>query len=141
MHPTLATLMVAKDAAEQGDTWTRFEMLDALVEVEYGYHIGYANDDGTWATSRSWLSCAWCGGKHRGVISEEHKQANDCASHVFCRDGVWYAVGGYGSTHHDMTLYRFVQNVPREPADPVCDACLNVRLAGGDMVIEQEGVL
>jgi hypothetical protein len=139
MHPTLATLMVAADARESGDEPTRRELLDGLIDAEHVGFLGYGTSDGEWESPRSWISCAWCTGRYYGAFG--NKQATDCASSVWQRDGAWFAVGHYGSRSHDMTLYRFVQNEPREAADPVCDACLNVRLASGDLIIEREDVL
>lgn len=127
--------MVAKDAAESDDSETRDRLLDELVDVEHVERTtGSCRDE--WVNA---VFCVWC--KTRYPHGMGPTQATDCASVVYERDGEWFAVGCYGSRAHDMSLYRFVQNAPAERADPVCDACLNVRLAGGDMVLVDEVAL
>lgn len=46
--------------------------------------------------------------------------------------GTWVANGHYGC-RYDCEIYRFIQNPPTAPADPVCDSCVSERLAAGDL--------
>ena len=47
--------------------------------------------------------------------------------------GTWLVKGHYGSTSYDCDLFRFVQNAPITPAEPVCDDCIGERLVAGDL--------
>ena len=133
MNPTLAALMVARDAGEQGDEETRVRILDELVEIAHRERIGRFYED-EWVGH---VTCSWCKSRHM-MIMNGPTQGVDCCAHVFERDGQWWLAGGYGSTVADMTLFKFVKKPPREPANPVCDACIRVLLSSGDLVEERE---
>jgi hypothetical protein len=60
-------------------------------------------------------------------------QGSHCASDVVREDDKWVVRCGYGS-ENDMNKYAFVTNPPSEPADPVCDECVDQRLIMGDLV-------
>jgi hypothetical protein len=99
--------------------------------------------------------CVWCGNRHRSVLPTDighDTQGDACAASVFRVDeiilerirlvagsmvpiaiGEWLVHGNYGSSDYDCKLFRFVQNVPSVPADPVCDNCIGERLVVGDL--------
>jgi hypothetical protein len=82
--------------------------------------------------------CEWCKNRFRSIIpydtGEKPTQGDDCAASVYQKDGEWYVAGHYGSGHFDMDRLRFIANHPTAPLDPVCDQCLNERIAVGDLV-------
>lgn len=53
----------------------------------------------------------------------------------------WFVQGHYGSGHFDMALYKFVKNPPTEPADPVCDACVQRRIDAADLELITDHML
>jgi len=65
---------------------------------------------------------------------EKPTQGDDCAASIYQKDGEWYVAGHYGSGHFDMDRLRFIANHPTAPLDPVCDQCLNERIAVGDLI-------
>lgn len=44
----------------------------------------------------------------------------------------WLVQGHYGS-NYDCALFRFVQNMPTAPAEPICDNCIGERIVAGDL--------
>lgn len=81
------------------------------------------------------VRCAWCKNRYRAAVEEANvTQGTDCAASVWNERGTWLIQGHYGSRSHDAMRFRFVQNVPLAPADPVCDICIDERLSAGDLV-------
>jgi hypothetical protein len=116
------------------------------------------------------VRCAWCdyvghdcGGGARDPESDEPyvpRNGDDVACSVWRGSGTtrelrdlegprlftfdtdtWFVQGHYGSGHFDMALYRFVKNLPSEPADPVCDSCVQKRIDAGDLELVTEHAL
>ena len=78
--------------------------------------------------------CAWCGNRYRSAVEEANvTQGTDCAATVWTKDGEWFVQGHYGSRSYDTDRFRFVQNVPLAPANPVCDVCIDERIFVGDL--------
>ena len=99
--------------------------------------------------------CAWCRNRHRSIEPPSNdRQGDACAASVFqvtedvlsrMRDphiarerprlqlGEWLVQGHYGSSDYDCRLFRFVQNPPTRPADPICDNCVGEREVSGDL--------
>ena len=92
--------------------------------------------------------CQWCNNKHRGVGLDDDTLGDSCATNVWqvteetrlrlaekgviSKVGEWMANAHYGS-NDDTSLWRWVKNFPKAPADPVCDNCIGERLVAGDL--------
>lgn len=106
------------------------------------------------------VRCAWCDYVGYAIFVPDDgrpaTQGDDVASSVWRSSGgstdnahgtvafdadTWYAQGHYGSSHFDMDLFRFVKNPPTEPADPVCDGCIQKRVDAGDLELISDNIL
>lgn len=82
------------------------------------------------------VTCAWCKQQYKPAYAHAEEgmtQGCDCACEVTEKEGVWFVQGHYGSGGYDCERWRFVKNAPTENADPVCDACIKLREAAGDL--------
>lgn len=99
--------------------------------------------------------CMWCNNKHRSSFAsaelpdDDHTLGDACATNVWqvteetqarlaqkdvpANVGDWMANAHYGS-NDDCTLWKWVQNFPTAPADPVCDNCIGERVCADDLV-------
>lgn len=78
------------------------------------------------------VTCNWCGKKSRQIYSPT--QGDDCAASIWKgKGGRWFVQGHYGSTRHDTVRYVFVRNEPSQPADPVCDNCIDGLIMSGSI--------
>lgn len=108
--------------------------------------------------SRFWrpVVCQWCNNKHRTMFPDdvenegggtngdgcaasvwqvtEETKARLAAKGVTVEVGDWMANGHYGDNWLDCTLWKWVQNHPQAPADPVCNNCLGERISAEDLV-------
>jgi hypothetical protein len=84
--------------------------------------------------------CEWCKNSFRAIYFDEsadkQTQGDDCAASVYQKEGSWYVAGHYGSGGFDMMRLRFIATHPTQPLDPVCDQCINERIAAGDLVTD-----
>lgn len=86
------------------------------------------------------VQCAWCGKRVLDIMPNEDgtpsAQGDNCTTSVGQDpDGSWYAHGHYGSTKHDMHVYKFVKNAPTVEVDPVCDDCIDRKILDGDLTL------
>lgn len=87
------------------------------------------------------VTCQWCGSRHRPEFDDSTTQGSECAAQVG-RDGDrWLLIGGYGSVLADMSKLVFVKNEPTEPADVICDACIQRRIDAGDLELVDDHYL
>lgn len=96
------------------------------------------------------VRCCWCKEVYPACVTHAEaepevfgklhgKQGYRCAAAVFKIGDQWHVQGYYGSTMHDLCLYRFVHNdPPGGKADPVCDRCIDQQLECGNIVLVSE---
>jgi len=99
------------------------------------------------------VRCVWCDYVGHSIVPEgvgDGRQGDNVASSVSRGNGsttpngftydvnMWFVFGGYGSSDFDLKLFRFVKNNPTDPADPVCDGCIQKRINAGDLELLSE---
>lgn len=86
------------------------------------------------------IQCNTCKKEYEPIGENIKSQAYGCAADVFCIEGDYYLVGGYGSRIADMKKYYIKDVRANFSTGIMCDECIKSLMDAGKLDLVEDGV-